>query len=625
MQPGSQLAGGRYILESSLKRTGMAEVWLAKQRGGGGFSKQVIVKMIHPDLNEQSEARRRFLDEARLASQIQHPHVVQIHDFGEEDNGLLFLVMEYIQGHDLETIIRQAKEDNRFIPLPIILRLMADACQGLGFIHDMTDDHGNPMELVHRDISPQNLVVSYSGGIKIIDFGIVKARTKSSRTRTGVIVGKLQYMSPEQLSSEELDRRSDIYSLGLVLYELLTLTPRFRGKNMLEVFYEALNEPPPTVTDLRPDCPPDIVQCVQTALAQKKEHRYNNAYEMQSALENALMRIGTPTTHRDIAQYLKDPSNFAGVSNAGIYTPAERTTQVSTSELLDAPLTSSKPDYSQSFNSNPSQNDDFFQEESSLDHTFSGFVNESVPLDEDDSIDSHTLGSQPLQSPFADTPSNFDPPSDFANEVPLYDNMTIQGEFSSSDNTRRAQNPFTPSDDEEHSETVVFSLDDDNDEGEETVVAAASVPYSPPPPTSLSSAIDASSGEETLLSTPSPLRSHQPPLSSMSADATLPPIPSPHAKKPKAHSSSEEQNPFVPASSYRHSTPAPSTTTPPPRHQEEQSLRNHPQNPRTSSTQQPTSSQQPAKKEFPILWILLIILTIGVIGMGITIVYLLMS
>tara|TARA_B100000609_G_scaffold199653_2_gene205527 strand:- start:632 stop:2377 length:1746 start_codon:yes stop_codon:yes gene_type:complete len=304
MQAGSQLADGRYTLEQCLKRTGMAEVWLASQHGGGGFSKKVVIKMIHPDLNEKSEARQRFLDEARVASHIHHNHVVQIYDFGEQDR-LLYLAMEFIDGYDVEGIITKALALQQSIPLPFVCRLIADACQGLGFIHEMADEQGRPLDLVHRDISPQNLMVSKSGALKIIDFGIVKARQKRSRTRTGVVVGKLQYMSPEQLSSEELDRRADIYSLGLVLFEMLTLQPRFRGNNMLEVFYEAFNEPPPPIVDLRPDCPQALVDCVHKALAKEKEERFSNAYEMQEVLESILFQLKAAVSPRQIATFLK--------------------------------------------------------------------------------------------------------------------------------------------------------------------------------------------------------------------------------------------------------------------------------------------------------------------------------
>lgn len=330
MQPGDQLANGRYTLERQITRSGMAEVWIARQQVGGGMSKSVVIKMIHPDLNAQQEARQRFFDEARFMSQIHHANVVQFYDFGEdEEDDLLFQVMEFIEGFAIEQIVARSRELGQSIPIPIVCRLIADACKGLGYIHDLCDDRGVNMELVHRDISPQNLLISKSGSIKIIDFGIIKARDKSSRTRTGVIVGKLQYMSPEQLSSEDLDRRSDIYSLGLVLYEMLTLEPRFRGSNLLEVFYEALNEPPPPVVDLRPDCPPAIVQCIQTALAQEKDHRFATAYHMQELIESYLHQQGAPVSDWQIADYLNQLFQDGDVLT-------EQTTQIHAASLLGA-------------------------------------------------------------------------------------------------------------------------------------------------------------------------------------------------------------------------------------------------------------------------------------------------
>jgi serine/threonine protein kinase len=235
--------------------------------------------------------------------------------------------MEYIEGYASEKIIEQAKKKERPIPIPIICRIIADAAQGLGFIHNLTDENGVCLELVHRDISPQNLLISKTGTLKIIDFGIVKARQKTSRTRTGVIVGKLQYMSPEQLSSEDLDHRSDIYSLGLVLYELITLRPRFRGNSLLEIFYEAFNEPPPIITDLRLDCPPEVVHCVQKALAQNKEERYAHAYELEDDLERYIHASGMPITQRTIANYIEDL--FVGNDKA-----REETTRIHASAML---------------------------------------------------------------------------------------------------------------------------------------------------------------------------------------------------------------------------------------------------------------------------------------------------
>lgn len=330
MQPGEQLAGGRFTLEQQITRSGMAEVWLARQTVGGGMSKSVVIKMIHPDLNAQQEARQRFFDEARFMSKIHHANVVQFYDFGEDSDDLLFQVMEYIDGYALEQVVARCRDIGRSIPISLICRLVSDACKGLGYIHELKDERGESMEMVHRDISPQNLLIAQSGTIKIIDFGIVKAKEKSSRTKTGVIVGKLQYMSPEQLSSEDLDRRSDIYSMGLVFYELLTLQQRFRGGNLLEVFYEALNEPPPAVVDLRPDCPPEVVACLHNALAMEKESRYASAYHMQEALVSFLHRQGHHVSERQIASFMQEI--FLGDEDA----MTEHTTQIHAASLLGA-------------------------------------------------------------------------------------------------------------------------------------------------------------------------------------------------------------------------------------------------------------------------------------------------
>ena len=326
MQAGHQLADGRYTLETLIQRSGMGEVWIARQHGGVGFSKQVVIKMISPALSDEDEAHQRFFDEARIASRINHPHVVQLYDFGQDTSGSFFLAMEYIAGHDLSAIVERAREKHSKVPFPIACRILADACQGLGYMHDLSDEQGRPLELVHRDISPSNLIVSNAGGVKIIDFGIAKAREKKSRTRTGVIVGKLQYMSPEQLSSSPVDLRSDIYSMGLVFYELLTLERRFRGNNLLEVYYEALHNPPPVVTDLRPNCPRELVTIVQKALSNDPSQRYGSAYELQEALESYLRKLGQTAAQRQISMFLTDL--FSDSKPAPTFEESEETTQV---------------------------------------------------------------------------------------------------------------------------------------------------------------------------------------------------------------------------------------------------------------------------------------------------------
>ena len=218
---------GRYQLLKKLATGGMAQIYLARQLGPEGFEKLLVVKRILPHLAENEEFITMFLDEARIAARLNHPNVVQIFDLGAQDDSF-FIAMEFIHGEDVRRVWKHADKVGKPIPLPLICRIIIEACAGLDYAHKKLDASGRPLNIVHRDISPQNILVAFEGGVKIVDFGIAKAADQATVTKSGVLKGKYSYMSPEQAAGQPIDCRTDIFALGVVLYELLTGTRLFK-------------------------------------------------------------------------------------------------------------------------------------------------------------------------------------------------------------------------------------------------------------------------------------------------------------------------------------------------------------------------------------------------------------
>src|SRR5690606_14435031 len=207
---------GKYTLLRKIAQGGMAEIFLATQHGAGGFQKQLVIKRILPHLADDKKFVEMFLDEARIAAQFNDPNIVQIYDLGEAD-GQYFIAMEYIDGHDLSQIIERAMEFGKRVPGPIAAKIIRDGLNGLHYAHTFRDPQtGEALKLVHRDISPQNLLVNNRGVVKLVDFGVAKAKPSSSKTQTGAVKGKFSYMAPEQIAGETLDARCDIFAIGIV-------------------------------------------------------------------------------------------------------------------------------------------------------------------------------------------------------------------------------------------------------------------------------------------------------------------------------------------------------------------------------------------------------------------------
>ena len=278
---------GRYEIVQRLGHGGMATVYLCRATGSAGFEKLVAIKVIHPHLAAEPEFVEMFLEEARIAAKIQSPHVAGILDLGE-DEGLYYMVMEYIDGETLSGLLRQLRPRDERLPLAVVLQILIDACEGLTAVHDLRDVDGHPYGLVHRDVSPQNLMVGFDGWTKIVDFGLAKA-TGKRHTHTGHLRGKLAYMSPEQARGRPLTAAADLFALGVVLWELLTGKRLFAGETDAETLDNVMRCELPSLAALRPDVPPRLIELLHRALAREPKDRLASAETMLTELRQ-LMR-----------------------------------------------------------------------------------------------------------------------------------------------------------------------------------------------------------------------------------------------------------------------------------------------------------------------------------------------
>jgi serine/threonine protein kinase len=284
--PGTML--GRNELLATIGEGGMARVILARQRGPMGFEKVVVVKIIHPDFASDRAAVGMLLDEARVAAQINHPNVVQTYELGIEVNGHPYIVMEYLAGESLQRILKSVSMGVSFDPR-VAARIVADTCDGLHAAHELTDLHGNNLGLIHRDVSLGNIVVLYNGCVKVVDFGIVKTRDRvSSTTQHGQLKGKYAYMSPEQIRNEPMDRRSDVFSLGVVLWETLALRRLFHADNVPGILIQILEAQRVAPSAFRPEVPRELDAIALKALEIDPAKRFQSAFEMKRALEDVI-------------------------------------------------------------------------------------------------------------------------------------------------------------------------------------------------------------------------------------------------------------------------------------------------------------------------------------------------
>ena len=290
---------GRYQIVGRIAAGGMAEVFLARTVGPAGITKTCVIKRILPTFATNAEFVTLFLNEARLSAQLQHPNIVQFIEVGESD-GAYFLAMEYVDGPTIRGLMRGGPGQGP-LDLPVSLKIASQALEGLQYAHAFVDEAGRPQRVVHRDISPHNILLGRNGSVRVADFGIARAASLPSITKTGQVRGKLRYMSPEQLEDRPLDGRSDLFAMGITLFEMLAGVRPFDRETDAEAMMAILEAPTPRLSDFRGDVPAGLQQILERALEKDADARYPTAAAMQSDLEGLLVRMGAVVRGAEIA------------------------------------------------------------------------------------------------------------------------------------------------------------------------------------------------------------------------------------------------------------------------------------------------------------------------------------
>jgi eukaryotic-like serine/threonine-protein kinase len=295
---------GKYLLLDRINIGGMAEVWRGKSFGAGGFERLVAIKRILPNIAEDEEFITMFVDEAKITVQLNHANIGQVFDLGQVSNSY-YIAMEYISGKDMRAIFDRCRKKGEPPPIPLACYLIAKSAEGLDYAHRKVDGRGNLMNIVHRDVSPQNALVSYDGEVKVIDFGIAKAAGKATKTQAGILKGKFGYMSPEQIRGLPLDRRSDVFAIGVCLYEMLTGERLFVGDSdfsVLEKVRKVEVLPPSTYNRKIPEA---LEKIVMKALAKDVDDRYQYASEVADDLQRFLITSESVFGRKDLASYMR--------------------------------------------------------------------------------------------------------------------------------------------------------------------------------------------------------------------------------------------------------------------------------------------------------------------------------
>lgn len=296
---------GKYLLMEKLAVGGMAQLYRAKITGVQGFEKLIAVKTILPHLANEKELLTSFIDEAKLAALLHHQNIVQIYDFGPVE-GSYFIAMEYLFGKDLRHIFSKSQEKASPVSNELALYIISRVCSGLDYAHNLKDYQGKSLNIIHRDISPQNIFITYEGEVKIVDFGIAKAASQSTITQFGMIKGKISYMSPEQASGQPIDHRSDLFSTGILLYEMVTHKRMFTGADTLQILAKVSKaefEPPEVACS---GLPPKIYQIINKSLTKDRDQRYQSCGEMLADIEECMAALSLRPSARSLSQYMKE-------------------------------------------------------------------------------------------------------------------------------------------------------------------------------------------------------------------------------------------------------------------------------------------------------------------------------
>lgn len=293
---------GKYTLIRQIAQGGMAEIWLAEQRGPGGFNKELVIKRILPHLASEGQFTEMFMDEARIVAHLNHPNIGQVFELGEQE-GDYFIAMEFIDGLDLAQLRDKLDERGMRLPVHYAARIICDILAALDYAHEFRDRQGNHVGLIHRDISPQNVLISKEGVVKLVDFGVAKAASNSSKTETGAVKGKFAYMAPEQIEGGQLDRRVDLFAIGCVFYELLAGKKPFGDD--LKAVSMILAGQRQELRELREDVPEEIGRIISRALSRNREDRYSTAVEMEQELERFLHANYDPVGTRELSVMIR--------------------------------------------------------------------------------------------------------------------------------------------------------------------------------------------------------------------------------------------------------------------------------------------------------------------------------
>ena len=303
LQLGTLVLNQQFSVIGKLAQGGMAEVYLVKRRQGTDRQSLAVIKRVRPHLANDTDFVAMFTNEARLAAKINHENVVSIYEIGQDGDNWM-IAMEYLDGRDMLQLGRACRVHNKAVPFDVSARILADACKGLHHAHQLKGDDGELLNLVHRDMSPENILVTFDGKVKVVDFGIAKARDNTYRTQAGQIKGKLGYVAPEAIRGEVLDSRADIFAIGATLYLFLCGRPAFTGKNPMEIFSKSL-EPAPAPSQFNPRIPKLLEEICMKCLAQDRNQRYANCGELSDALEEHIKSTGRALGSSQLAQFMR--------------------------------------------------------------------------------------------------------------------------------------------------------------------------------------------------------------------------------------------------------------------------------------------------------------------------------
>jgi serine/threonine-protein kinase len=294
----------RYRVVEKLESGGMAEVFRAESEGLQGFRKQVAIKRVLPHLSSKKTFIRMFLDEARLSAHLSHSNCVQVFDIGVGDNAY-FIVMEFVDGGNLKAVIDYRKKRTKDFPVESAVFIALEICKGLAYAHELTDPNGTPLRIVHRDISPPNVLITKFGEVKIVDFGLAKANSQLERSEPGIIKGKFAYLSPEAAMGKEVDARTDVFAVGIMLWELLAGDRLFLGDTDFETVKRVQAAKVPPISQINSKVPVELERILMKALAREVHERYGTARELGLDLSRFMFRYGVPVSTFDIARLVQ--------------------------------------------------------------------------------------------------------------------------------------------------------------------------------------------------------------------------------------------------------------------------------------------------------------------------------